>query len=322
MELYEKVFGHLIPNNPTKTGHNIMINCPWHGDPNASLCISTDPNKPVYNCFGCGKKGSLIGAFMDLNGLTYPEALKALKMDKPFEQRPIKQPIIKQEPPRIDTDYTDYCVKAADDVFECYEFFCEKLYNLRGFTMPTAICCMIGYDKPKGWIFPVIRYSDKKCVGYEVREKYFNLFKFENGSETKCYKAKNTPSCLCEIYHAWDNKTAIVCEGFIDAYFMFQYQHEKALKLRGEFAQIDVTILTSSCGVKHMPELVEDAKLWEDFEEVIFVLDNDQAGNLAKEKLAAQEHGGKFKFFNLLAEGEDFEDWYKRVWIKNLTEGR
>ena len=78
MELYEKVFGSFIPNNPTRTGNNIMINCPFHKDDNASLCISTDPNKPVFNCFGCGKKGSLIGAFMELNNLSYPDALKAL----------------------------------------------------------------------------------------------------------------------------------------------------------------------------------------------------------------------------------------------------
>ena len=322
MELYEKVFGSFIPNNPTRTGNNIMINCPFHKDDNASLCISTDPNKPVFNCFGCGKKGSLIGAFMELNNLSYPDALKALDMDKPFEPKNYnKQIIVKEEPPRIDTDYSDYCFKVWNDTImhdEFYEFYCKKLYELRGITMPTAVCCMIGYDPDKGWIFPVIRYKDKKIVGYEIREKHFQKFKFENGKETKCYKAKNTPSCLCWIYEAWDNKKCIINEGFVDSYFQYQYQYEKTQKFKGEFEKVDCSILTASCGVKAIPELVEQAKLWNDFEEIIFCLDNDEAGNLAKQKLLELPHENKFRFFNGLEENEDFEEYYKRVLVKEL----
>ena len=71
-------------------------------------------------------------------------------------------------------------------------------------------------------------------------------------------------------------------------------------------------------GVKHIPELVKEAKLWNDFEEIIFCLDNDEAGRAAKEKLLELPHENKFKFFNLLAEGEDFEEFYKRVLVKEL----
>lgn len=311
MELYNKVFGNYIPQNPTKSGNNILINCLWHSDNNASLCISTDPNKPVFCCFGCGKKGSLIGAYMELNNLSYPEALKALDMDKPFENnKPIKQIISK--PKKEITDYSDYCYKVWNDTImhdEFYEFYCKKLYELRGITLPTAVACMIGYDPQKGWIFPCVRYEDDKIVGYEIRHKLFQKFDFNN---SKCYKAKNTPSCLCTVYKAWDNKKAIVCEGFIDSYKMYQYQHEKAIKNHGEFAQVDCTILTPSCGVKTLPEIVEELKLWNDFDEIIFCVDNDLAGNEAKEKLIELPHENKFKFFNGLAEGEDFENLYER----------
>ena len=50
----------------------------------------------------------------------------------------------------------------------------------------------------------------------------------------------------------------------------------------------------------------------------IFCLDNDEAGRAAKEKLLELPHDNKFKFFNLLAEGEDFEEFYKRVLLKEL----
>ena len=67
-----------------------------------------------------------------------------------------------------------------------------------------------------------------------------------------------------------------------------------------------------------MPELVEEHKLWNDFEEIIFCLDNDEAGNLAKDKLLELPHENKFRFFNGLAEDEDFEEFYKRVLVKEL----
>ena len=238
-----------------------------------------------------------------------------------MEQKPVKQIISKEPPPRIDTDYSEYCFKVWNDTImhdEFYEFYCKKLYELRGLTLPTAVVCMIGYDPQKGWIFPCVRYSDNKIVGYEIRQKYFQTFKFKNGKETKCYKADNTPSCLCWIYEAWDNKKCIINEGFVDSYFQYQYQYEKAQKFKGELAQVDCNILTSSCGVKHIPELVEKAKLWNDFEEVIFCLDNDEAGRAAKEKLLELPHENKFKFFNMLEEGEDFEEFYKRVLIKGI----
>ena len=201
---------------------------------------------------------------------------------------------------------------------EFYEFYCKKLYELRGLTLPTAVVCMIGYDPQKGWIFPCVRYSDNKIVGYEIRQKYFQTFKFKNGKETKCYKADNTPSCICSVYQAWDNKKAIFCEGFIDAFKMYQYKHELTQKFKGVFEKVDCSILTSSCGVKHIPELVEKAKLWNDFEEVIFCLDNDEAGNNASEKLKNLPHEGKFKFFNQIPEGKDFEDYYEEVLKPNL----
>jgi hypothetical protein len=115
---------------------------------------------------------------------------------------------------------------------------------------------------------------------------------------------------------------------------MWQYLHEKAQKEHGPMARVEHTILTSSCGVKELPTFVEEAKLWNDFDEVFFVLDNDpwkwcdtakrevSPGNEAKQKIMSLPHGDKFKFFNRLKEGWDFEDYYKKVWGHNLTERR
>lgn len=318
LDNFEKIYAPILTGKEKLNNREIQVLCPFHNDKNASMSINTESG--LYHCFACGSSGSAVGFYMKYNNLSYPEALKALDMDKPYE-KPVKQIIVKEKPKKEVIDYTDYCLKVWDNSImhdEFYEFYAKKLYELRGITFPTAVACFIGYDPSKGWIFPCIDYETKKCVGYEIRHKLFQHFKFKNGKETKCYKADNTPSCLCWIYEAWDNKKAIICEGFVDSYFQYQYQYEKTQKFKGEFEKVDCSILTASCGVKAIPELVEQAKLWNDFEEIIFCLDNDEAGRAAKEKLLELPHENKFRFFNMLEDGEDFEEFYKRVLVKEL----
>lgn len=317
---FEKIYAPVLNGKEDLRKREIQVLCPFHNDKNASMSINTESG--LYHCFACNASGSAIGFYMKYNNLTYREALEKLGQNNyNYEKKPIKQIISKEKPKRELIDYSDYCYKVWNDTImhdEFYEFYAKKLYELRGITFPTAVACFIGYDPSKGWIFPCIDYETKKCVGYEIRHKLFQHFKFKNGKETKCYKADNTPSCLCWIYEAWDNKKCIINEGFVDSYFQYQYQYEKAQKFKGELAQVDCNILTSSCGVKHIPELVEQAKLWNDFDEIIFCLDNDDAGRDAKEKLLALPHENKFRFFNMLEDGEDFEEFYKRVLVKEL----
>lgn len=321
LDNFEKIYSSVLTGKEDLRKKEVQVLCPFHDDKNASMSINVENG--LYHCFGCNTSGSAIGFYMKMNHLSYGQALKELEMDGKVEHKVHhnKQIIAKKEPIRIDTDYTEYCYNAWSNTVvndEHFAFYCKKLYELRGITMPTAVACMIGYDPQKGWIFPVVRYDDKKCVGYEIRQKYFEHFKFKNGKDTKCYKAENTPSCICWIYEAWSNKKAIFCEGFIDSYKMYQYQHEKAQKQYGEFAQVECSILTSSCGVKHIPELVENAKLWNDFEEIIFCLDNDPPSREVTEILKNLPHGDKFKFFTGLEDGEDFENLYDNKLVKEL----
>lgn len=60
------------------TGGNFMGRCPFpdHNDKNASFSVSD--NKQVYYCFGCGKKGNIVGFLKDYNGMGFPEAIEFL----------------------------------------------------------------------------------------------------------------------------------------------------------------------------------------------------------------------------------------------------
>ncbi|SOE20344.1 DNA primase [Spirosomataceae bacterium TFI 002] len=59
-----------------KRGANMIACCPFHNEKTPSFSVS--PSKGIYKCFGCGKGGDAVRFVMDLEGFSYPEALKWL----------------------------------------------------------------------------------------------------------------------------------------------------------------------------------------------------------------------------------------------------
>ncbi|MDD5359100.1 MAG: DNA primase [Sulfurovaceae bacterium] len=59
-----------------KSGANYKACCPFHGEKTASFVVS--PNKQIYHCFGCGVGGDSIKFVMELEKLTYPEAVEKI----------------------------------------------------------------------------------------------------------------------------------------------------------------------------------------------------------------------------------------------------
>lgn len=57
-----------------KKGANWWGNCPFHGEKTPSF--SVNPAKGFYKCFGCGKGGSAYNFLMEVEGLSFPEAIK------------------------------------------------------------------------------------------------------------------------------------------------------------------------------------------------------------------------------------------------------
>ena len=59
-----------------KTGKNYIACCPFHKEKTPSFTVT--PSKQIYKCFGCGAFGDAIRFTMNYEGLSYPEAIKAL----------------------------------------------------------------------------------------------------------------------------------------------------------------------------------------------------------------------------------------------------
>ena len=70
----EDVVGQYV--NLRRSGSNLFGLCPFHGEKTASF--SVNPEKGIYYCFGCHKGGSVINFQMEIEGLSYPDAVRAL----------------------------------------------------------------------------------------------------------------------------------------------------------------------------------------------------------------------------------------------------
>ena len=70
----EDVVGRYV--NLRRSGANLFGLCPFHGEKTASFSVA--PDKGIYYCFGCHKGGGGINFQMELEGLSYPDAVRAL----------------------------------------------------------------------------------------------------------------------------------------------------------------------------------------------------------------------------------------------------
>ncbi|MBK9510022.1 MAG: DNA primase [Cytophagaceae bacterium] len=69
-----EVVGEFV--NLKKRGASMIACCPFHNEKTPSFNVS--PSKGIYKCFGCGKGGDSVKFVMELEGLSYPDALRWL----------------------------------------------------------------------------------------------------------------------------------------------------------------------------------------------------------------------------------------------------
>ena len=60
----------------TRKGSNLFGLCPFHGEKTASFSVA--PEKGIYYCFGCHKGGGAINFIMEIENLSYPDAVRFL----------------------------------------------------------------------------------------------------------------------------------------------------------------------------------------------------------------------------------------------------
>lgn len=59
-----------------RSGSNLFGLCPFHSEKTPSFSVS--PDKQIYHCFGCGKGGGVISFIMEIENLSFPDAVRFL----------------------------------------------------------------------------------------------------------------------------------------------------------------------------------------------------------------------------------------------------
>ena len=98
-----------------KAGASFKGLCPFHNEKTPSFVVS--PSKGVYKCFGCGKGGGVINFIMEIENLSFPDAVAFLakRANMPMPQQEDSAETRKRErmlalnrdAAVLSTDYTD-----------------------------------------------------------------------------------------------------------------------------------------------------------------------------------------------------------------------
>jgi len=73
-DIVDVVSGYVRLNK--RSGANLFGLCPFHSEKTPSFSVA--PDKQIYHCFGCGKGGGVINFIMEIENLSFPEAVEFL----------------------------------------------------------------------------------------------------------------------------------------------------------------------------------------------------------------------------------------------------
>lgn len=153
-----EVVGEFV--NLKKRGANMIACCPFHGEKTPSFSVS--PAKGIYKCFGCGKGGDSLRFVMDLEGFSYPEALKWLAKKYNIEVK--------------EKEFTDTELAAQNEresLFIVSEF-AENHFHDNLLNSDEGQSIGLSYFKERGFSKPMI---DKFKLGYalEGRDVFYKI---------------------------------------------------------------------------------------------------------------------------------------------------
>ncbi|MAW20960.1 MAG: DNA primase [Flavobacteriales bacterium] len=152
----EEVIGDFV--NLKKTGVNYKGRCPFHDEKTPSFVVS--PTKGIYKCFGCGKGGNSIMFIQDIQGASYPEALRYVA--EKYHIEIIERLLTPEQESKLSAKESQFiATKFASDYFQ------DILWNSKeGRTIG------LGYFKERGFSEETIKtfklgYSPKKQNSFE-----------------------------------------------------------------------------------------------------------------------------------------------------------
>jgi len=291
-----------------KAGANYKANCPFHGEKTPSFVVS--PTKQIYHCFGCGVGGDSIKFVMELEKLSYPEAIEKLASMNNFSLTYTKGSSDYSDAKRVLEAIGQWYVKNLNQNTTAKQYLMDRgisqasierfevgyvpagqqvMQFLTSALLPLPKAAEAGIiaqsENGQGYYarlveritFPIYSAS-ASIVGFGGRTITNHPAKYINSPQTKLFNK----SRLLYGYHLakesiYKNKKIIICEGYLDVVMFHQAGFTEAVAGMG-------TALTT----EHLPMLRKgDPK-------VILAYDGDKAGVAAALKAAQMLSVGGF----------------------------
>jgi len=290
-----------------KAGANYKANCPFHGEKTPSFVVS--PSKQIYHCFGCGVGGDGVKFVMEIEKLSYPEAIEKLASTYNFTLQYTKGSSDYSESKRILDSVQKWYVKNLDFNNQAKQYLYDRgisnnsieafeigfvgrgadvmsFLSSNLFPLPKAEEAGIIAKGERGEFyarlvervtFPIYS-SNGSIVGFGGRTLGNHPAKYINSPQTKLFNK----SRLLYGYHRakesiYAHKKLIVCEGYFDVIMFHQAGFKEAVATLG-------TALTA----EHLPLLRKGSP------QIILAYDGDKAGVAAALKAAQMLSVGGF----------------------------
>ena len=286
----------------TRKGSNLFGLCPFHSEKTGSFSVS--PDKQIYYCFGCKKGGGVVNFIMDVENLSFPDAVRFLAkragMEVPEEdgdreaarrrQRLLDlnrdaarfyYQMLQQDEGRGVREYLErrkitrqtavkFGMGASPDSWDALLTAMTRKGYTKGELLEAGLVVQNRngglYDKFRNRLMlPVIdTKGDVVAFGSRVLDK--SEPKYMNSSETPVYSKRRVLYGL-NLAKKTKRPNIILCEGNLDIVTLHQAGFDNAVASMG-------TALT-----------VEQTRLLSRFtKELVLCYDNDNAGKIATER--------------------------------------
>jgi len=269
-----------------KQGSNYTALCPFHSEKTPSFVVS--PSKQIYHCFGCGASGDAIKFIMDIEKLSYPEAIEKLANIYNFKLEYTKsnsitrtdilekvnafyiQELYKQKNAYEylkkrginDSTIEKFALGYAPDSKKQFEFFKNANLSIKELKELGVLSENGEYSRLIERItFPIFSPSGK-IIALGGRTISNHPAKYINFTNTKIFnKSKTFYGLNFAREHILRKKEAIIVEGYMDVIMLHQAGYNTAIATLG-------TALTP----EHLPQLQKLST------KILLSYDSDNAG--------------------------------------------
>ena len=319
-------------------GGNLFGLCPFHSEKTPSFSVS--PSKQIYHCFGCKKGGGVINFIMEVENLSFPDAVQFLakraNMEVPEEQENHGASQLRKRLLELNRDaarwYYDTLQSPAGAAVQAYLDKRQirravavrfgmgastpnwddliRAMTARGYTKTELLSAGLAvagknggiYDKFRNRLMLPVIDSRGDVVGFGSRVIDNSEPKYMNTTETPVYSKRHVLYGL-NLAKKTKRPNIILCEGNLDVVTLHQAGFDNAVASMG-------TALT-----------VEQIRLLSRYtKELVLCYDNDNAGQLATQRALELLNNTEFtvrvlKLPNKMVDGEpkkqDADDYIK-----------